>query len=433
MPPSLTTVTNEEGRREPVRRVKGNEFLGWEVSGELTSPSERVLNFPVMNEIQNTAIENFLASPTRHASIVAPVGIGKTLLALAIWERLGRPNTLIVVPRIVLIQNPWLKEMEKIGIPSETVGQYYSELKTPKHPITLTLYQSLGANPQLIRDFDLVVFDEEQFLVQGYADLLGKTAATRYVLGMTGTLAEAARKNPELAQALPVVFESTIAQARDKHMLAQAEIIPVYVDLPRDEMLEYLRMMAAYNNARRMAFRARGRYGQTAAHIVKQKINQLLSNTAPKLERTLEIIENDPSAPTLVFSLSIQSIETLRARLEEKGIHARMITHELNDRAKRQKIVDGFGRDYNVLLSVGTLEVGFNVPNASREIIMANTGSLTRTEQRLGRVLRRDPQNPDKVAKVYVEVANGTTDASTLRRVNQAYNRLKEKGSRSRR
>ena len=106
-----------------------------------------------------------------------------------------------------------------------------------------------------------------------------------------------------------------------------------------------------------------------------------------------------------------------------------MITHELTDRAKRQEIVDGFGRDYDVLMSVSTLEVGFNVPNASREIIMANTGSLTRTEQRLGRVLRRDPRNPDKVAKVYVEVANGTIDAGTLRRVNQAYNRLKAKGS----
>ena len=395
----------------------------------MNSPSEYVLNFPAMNEIQNMAITNFLASPTRHASIVAPVGIGKTLVALSIWERLGRPNTLVVVPRIVLIQNPWLKEMEKVGISPETVGQYYSELKTPKHPITLTLYQSLSANPQLIRDFDMVIFDEEQFLTQGYADLLDKTTTTRYVLGMTGTLAEAARKNPRLTQALPVVFESSIAEARDRNMLAQAEIIPVYVDLPRDEKLEYLRMMAAYNNARRMAFRARGRYGQTGAHIVKQRINQLLSNTAPKLEKTLEIIEGDPSAPTLVFSLSIQSIETLRTKLEEKGIQARMITHELTDRAKRQEIVDGFGRDYNVLLSVGTLEVGFNVPNASREIIMANTGSLTRTEQRLGRVLRRDPKNPDKVAKVYVEVANGTTDAGTLRRVNQAYNRLKAKRS----
>ena len=249
----------------------------------MNSPSEYVLNFPAMNEIQNMAITNFLASPTRHASIVAPVGIGKTLVALSIWERLGRPNTLVVVPRIVLIQNPWLKEMEKVGISPETVGQYYSELKTPKHPITLTLYQSLSANPLLIRDFDMVIFDEEQFLTQGYADLLDKTTTTRYVLGMTGTLAEAARKNPRLTQALPVVFESSIAEARDRNMLAQAEIIPVYVDLPRDEKLEYLRLMAAYNNARRMAFRARGRYGQTAAHIVKQKINQLLSNTAPKM------------------------------------------------------------------------------------------------------------------------------------------------------
>lgn len=91
--------------------------------------------------------------------------------------------------------------------------------------------------------------------------------------------------------------------------------------------------------------------------------------------------------------------------------------------------MNGFGEDYNVLLSVGTLEVGLNVPNASREIIIANTGDLTRTEQRLGRVLRRDPQNPNKIAKVYVEIAHGTTDGETLRRVNQAYTRLQTKAS----
>ena len=399
----------------------------------MTSPSGYSLTFPALNEIQNTAIANFLASPKRHASIVAPVGIGKTLIALSIWERLGRPNTLIVVPRIVLIQNPWLKEMERIGIPSGTVGQYYSELKMVKHPITVTLYQSLSANPRLIEDFDLVIFDEEQFLTQGYANLLDKTTGTHYVLGMTGTLAEAARKNPRLTQALPIVFESSIAQARDKNMLAQAEIIPVYVDLPRDEMLEYLRMMTAYNSARRMAFRARGRYGQTAAHIVKQKINQLLSNTAPKMWKTLEIIEADPSAPTLVFSLSIQSIETLRTKLEEKGIHARMITHELSDRAKRQEDRGRVRKGTTTSSSrSGPWRSGSTSPTPAGRFIMANTGSLTRTEQRLGRVLRRDPQNPDKVAKVYVEVANGTIDAGTLRRVNEAYTRLKAKGSSSR-
>jgi superfamily II DNA or RNA helicase len=143
----------------------------------MTSPPEYVLNFPAMNEIQNMAITSFLDSPTRHASIVAPVGIGKTLVALSIWDRLGRPNTLIVVPRIVLIQNPWLEEMEKVGIPPKTVGQYYSELKRPRHPITLTLYQSLSANPRLVEDFDLVVFDEEQFLTEGYAGLLGATCS----------------------------------------------------------------------------------------------------------------------------------------------------------------------------------------------------------------------------------------------------------------
>jgi superfamily II DNA or RNA helicase len=391
---------------------------------EIGSPSEYTLQFPAMNEIQDVAVGNFLMFPSRHASIVAPVGTGKTLIALFVWDRLGRPNTLIVVPLIVLIQNPWLKEMRGIGISSDSVGQYYSEVKKPKHPITITLYQTLSANPQIIKDFDLVIFDEEQYLTMGHENLLDEVTTTRYVLGLTGTLAEAARKNPKLTQNLPIVFESTIAQARERDMLARAEIIPVYVDLSQKEMFEYRRLKNAYDSVRKQAYGTRGRYQQTTAHIMKQKLNQLLSDAAPKIAKTLEIIERDPNAPTLVFSLSIKSIEVLRTKLEEKGIRAKTITHELHDRIERQVIVNGFGKDYNVLLSVATLEVGFNVPHASREIMVANAGSSAKTEQRLGRVLRKDPRNPDKVAKVYVIIANGTTDADTLRRVNQAYTRI---------
>ena len=322
---------------------------------------------------------------------MAPVGIGKTLIALSIWDRLARPNTLIVVPRIVLIQNPWLKEMEKVGIPSDTVGQYYSELKRPRHPITLTLYQSLSTNPKLIEDFDLVVFDEEQFLTEGYAGLLGKTTATRYVLGMTGTLAEAARKNPQLTQALPVVFESSIAQARDRHMLAQAEIVPVYVDLPREEKLEYLEDDGRVQQRPQDGVQGAGPpRPDRGAHSEAEDQPAALEHGAQVGEDPGDNRERPLRPDPRLLALHPEH-RGPRGQAGGEGIHSRMLTHELTDRAKRQEIVDGFGRDYNVLMSVGTLEVGFNVPNATREIIMANTGSLTRMEQRLGQGPPRDP------------------------------------------
>ena len=396
---------------------------------EATPPPKQSLNFPTMNEIQETAIKLFMSSPTRHASVVAPVGVGKTLMALFIWDRLGRPNTLIVVPRIVLIQNPWLNEMQRVGIATESVGEYYSEKKEIKYPITITLYQTLVSSPHLIKNFDFVIFDEEQSLSGNYANLLDEVVVTRSVLGMTGTFAEAAQQNPRLEQILPIVFESSIAQAREGGMLARAEIVPVYVELSEKEMVRYKNLISDYDSILKQARGTKNRSHFKSAFIVKQEINQILSNTAPKIARTIEIIESDPSIPTLVFSLSIKSIEVLAERLAEKGIRAQTITHELQNRALRQEIVDGFGKNYNVLLSVATLEIGFNVPNAGREILMASTGRLTRTEQRLGRVLRRDPRNPDKIAKVYVEIAIGTLDHQTLRAVNRAYTRLDPKGS----
>ena len=228
--------------------------------------------------------------------------------------------------------------MQRIGISSETVGEYYSEVKKVKHPLTITLYQTLSANPQIIKDFDLVIFDEEQFLSMGYANLLDDVTATRYVLGMTGTIADAARKNPKLTLALPIVFESSIAQARERNMLAPAEIIPVYVDLSPKELLEYGKLMTEYDSTRKQAYKTSDHYLQTSSHIVKQRINQLLSNTAQKIVKTVEIIESDPTAPTLVFSLSLESIEALRVTLEERRIGVRQLLMNCTTGRKDRKL-----------------------------------------------------------------------------------------------
>jgi superfamily II DNA or RNA helicase len=56
--------------------------------------------------------------------------------------------------------------------------------------------------------------------------------------------------------------------------------------------------------------------------------------------------------------------------------------------AHRQKILSGWGKDFYILLSVHTLEIGYDVPEVGVEIILATTSNMNQVIQRIGRIVR---------------------------------------------
>jgi len=400
----------------------------------IPSGSAKPLNFPPLNQIQQEALQAFMALPVpRHSLISAPVGAGKTLLAMKLWDVLGRPNMLIVVPRIVLITNPWLMEMEKLGIDPRSVGQFYSEEKEIRLPITITIYNTLLVRPHIISRFQFVVFDEADVLAgETFSGILDYIQPIPNVVGLTGTIREAYQRSPKLRRLLPPIFERTIREAREQQLLAPAEIIPVEVELLPEERVEYERLsdqFKRYMGLSRQQFDPRERNRlERMAFMVNQKRLILLSNAANKQDEVAKIILAAPDVPTLVFSSSVLNVQNLQRRLAQAGIRSEMITAE-TPREQRQRIIRSFGTEFKVLLSVGVLARGYNVPEVAREIFMGATStSLTAIEQRLGRALRRDPNNPNKVARIYAIIAARTIDLEMLNRLREAYSRIRRVG-----
>jgi superfamily II DNA or RNA helicase len=398
------------------------------------SGSASTLNFPPLHEIQQEAVKAFLALPTpRHGLISAPVGSGKTILAIKLWDLLGRPNMLIVVPRIVSITNPWLKEIEKLGIDPRSIGQYYSEEKEIRLPITVTIYNTLVIHPEMMSRFQFVVFDEADVLAgDAFSGILDYIQPIPNVVGLTGTIREAYQRSPKLKNRLPPIFERTIREAREQRLLAPAEIIPVEVELLPEERAEYERLSETFRRymaQSRQQFDPRERNRlERMAFMVNQKRLILLSNAENKQDEVARIILTAPEVPTLVFSSSVLNVQNLQNRLAQAGIKSEAITAD-TPREERQRIISDFGTKFKVLLSVGVLARGYNVPEVSREIFMGATStSLTAVEQRLGRALRRDPANPSKVAQIYAVVAARTIDMEMLGRLREAYNRIRRVG-----
>jgi len=375
-----------------------------------------------LREVQRDAVETYMASSKKN-SLLLPVGSGKTITALSIWEKLGKPKLLIVVPRIVLIANPWLKEMQtSFGIRPDSVGQFYSEKKDVKPDITISLYPTLAMNLDLIKQFEMVIFDEEQFLGESWGEAILnfiQKNTPKYLLGITGTL-ENTMQNDLTRSVMPVIFERTIAEVREARILADARINPIYINLTGYEMHEYNQLTSKFERLMRS--------GATQfAFMTRKRRDVLLSCAEHKIPEMLRILKQSEE-PTLIFAESVDSIKILQEALQNNGIRSEVITAKIGRKA-RQKIIDGFGKTYQNLLSVGTLQVGFNVPHASREIIFGSGTTQTQIEQRLGRVLRIDPENPDKIASVYVIMANDTVETAIVKKVETAYSRFRTDAS----
>jgi superfamily II DNA or RNA helicase len=84
---------------------------------------------------------------------------------------------------------------------------------------------------------------------------------------------------------------------------------------------------------------------------------------------------------------------------------------------ERQVILSKWGRDFYPLLSVYTLEIGYDVPQVGIKIILASTSNMNQAIQRIDRVLRYDEKD---IALIYLVYVSDTKDDNILAVIEQA-------------
>jgi superfamily II DNA or RNA helicase len=125
----------------------------------------------------------------------------------------------------------------------------------------------------------------------------------------------------------------------------------------------------------------------------------------------------------MVFSETIESIEKLKKLLQNQGIASMIIDSKLKSK-ERQKILSEWGKEFFPLLSVHTLEIGYDVPEVRIAIILATSSNMNQITQRIGRTLRKTKGKD--TALIYAIYLSDTHDASTLKMVRQATNMDKQ-------
>jgi superfamily II DNA or RNA helicase len=402
------------------------------------------LKFPLqLEKDQLDTVDAWLSNGFR-GSIIYSVDTGKTEITFECAKKAANAtakyssayfNILYLVPRIVLI-NLNLERLLNYGIPEEHIGVYFGERKQMRE-ITISTYNSIINNLDLVRTSDMIIFDE-MHLISNTAKTFSKIFDVvvedhnKAILGLTTTAAIDGKDSicNTIMTILPPVKKYAIKDTVDEDRPSRPVIVPLKVKLNDKEQKLYDYCLAKIKNisyrfkkydAKSMSLLLmRGGYieGLAKAWFVNvRKRKDVLSCAANKLSAAVDLIKKKhPNERVLIFSDTLDSINKLRDRLESEGIKAMAIDSKMNS-TERQMILSKWGRDFYPLLSVYTLEIGYDIPQVGIEIILATTSNINQAIHRIGRVSRRyDRKDTTLVYLVYV---SDTKDDNILAVVEQ--------------
>jgi len=283
----------------------------------------------------------------------------------------------------------------------------------------------------------MIIFDEVH-LVSDTATTLRKVFdfvmagdPKKPLLGLTATIDEQDPRYNTILSLLPPVKRYMIKEAVKDKRLARPVVIPIKVDLTYDEQKTYnecstkIRNISGYlhtSDPKSITSLLR-RGGRTASFArawfanVKERKN-LINCAKNKLLAAVDIIgTKHPSERIMVFSETIESIQMLKEMLQNRRINSMLIDSKLKSK-ERQKILSEWGKEFFPLLSVHTLEIGYDVPEVRVAIIVATTSNMNQIVQRIGRTIRKTAGKD--TALIYTIYLSYTHDFNTLRMVRQA-------------
>jgi superfamily II DNA or RNA helicase len=360
---------------------------------------------------QQEAIDNWRATG-RRGVVILPTGAGKTHVAQMAIELTNR-STLVIVPTIDLM-NQWYDQLlssfqAEVGL----IGGGYFEVGA----ITVTTYASaFRFMERLGNRFGLVIFDECHHLPGSVYRYAAEMTIAPFRLGLTAT-PERSDGADELLEELvgPIVYRRE-AQELAGDYLADYSVIRTHVRLSADERARYEQERAIFRNfldeqaislaslrgwQSFIAASARSARGRRAMMAYRES-KRIALGTDAKLRVLSQLLQRHRADRVLIFTAENEMVYRISERLLIPAI-----THETPVKERREWL-EAFNRgDLLALATSKVLNEGVNIPDAAIAIILSGSGSSREHIQRLGRILRKQP---DKEAILYEVVTADTAE-----------------------
>ena len=139
--------------------------------------------------------------------------------------------------------------------------------------------------------------------------------------------------------------------------------------------------------------------------IERAKISKKAEKKIPKAlsiikDNFKEDSESDGAQRWLIYCQDIQQLEELKKELIQNG-YTPSIYHSLIPKKSKKAARKKFEIQGGLLLSIKCLDEGIDIPAADHALILASSSNKREYIQRRGRVLRIDPNNKRKRAKIF--------------------------------
>lgn len=342
------------------------------------------------DEIQTLALAAI--ANTKRCTVAVSMGVGKTLIGLKHmvknFDDVSR--FLVVAPKKSIFQS-WKDDAVKFNM------SYLLDR------ITFTTYLSLSKQDT---DYDVVYLDECHSLLLTHEPWLN--AYKNGILGLTGTPPKFANseKGQMMSQFCPVVYKYVVDSAIDDKILNDYRIVlhPVYLDKGKSLKVEkngkvwFTSEEANYDYWTNRLENARSQKEQHIVRIMRMKA--LMS--FPSKEKYAMGLFKQMTDKCILFANTHEQADKL----------CQHSYHSSNPKSEDNLLKFKSG-EINKLSAVLQLNEGVNIPNLKEGIILHAYGNERKSSQRIGRMLRL---NPDDQAIVHILYYKDTVDEIWVRK-----------------
>ena len=338
------------------------------------------------DQVQKDALD--IALKHKRCGLGISMGVGKTLIGLKYIQTLSGDNVdklrvLVVAPKLSIFDS-WRSDAQRFNIDISNVE--------------FTTYLSL--NKLNCQDYDLVILDECHSLLDSHLPFLG--CYTGRILGLTGTPPRHANseKGRMVDQFCPIVFKYITDDAVESSILNDYKILVHRMPLSTENNLPvnlknksfYTSETKNYNYWTQRIMDATTKKQEQIASIMRMKALMDFKTKEIYTKKLLSEIEDK----CIVFANTQEQADRV----------CRYSYHSKNEESEHN--LEMFKTDEILELScVLQLNEGVNIPNLKVGIIMHAYGNERKASQRIGRLLRL---NPDETAIVHVLCYKNTVD-----------------------
>lgn len=338
-------------------------------------------------QVQNDALNTVIKY--QRAGLALSVGVGKTLVGLNYIDYFFNQNSklkvLIVSPTLTIINN-WKNEIVKFKKDYLLAS------------IEFTTYRSINKHDN--SKYDIVILEEAHSLLDSHLNFLGMFSGR--ILGLTGTPPryQDSDKGRMVNQFCPMKFTYITDDAVADDILNDYRIIVHRMNLSNSNNLLvklkdkefYTSETKNYNYWSERVYEANGPKQRQITSIMRMRA---LMDFMTK-ETYAKTLLNDIDEKCILFcNTQDQADRTCRYSVHSKNPDA-----ELNLQNFKEGNIDK-------LSCVLQLNEGVNIPQLRAGIIMHAYGNERKSNQRIGRLLRL---NPDETATIHILCYKGTID-----------------------